>query len=147
MTVISPDELRVLREDLGWTAAQMGRFVGRTAQTIYAWESRDHDIDTVMGAVLGTLRREYRRRVQLCTREEVDGWLELLEEKGGEHFILALAARTHASREAHLRDLVRSAQKDGGTVVPLSDGRRSIFVYPLTPRSSDGVENDPDGRR
>lgn len=147
MTVISPDDLQDLREDLGWTAAQMGRFVGRTAQTIYAWEGGNHEVDTVTGAVLAVLRREYRRRVRLCTRDEVDGWLERLEENGGEYFIRSLTARTHASREAHLRDLVRSAETEGGTIVPLPDGGRSMFVYPLSPRSSDGTGDDPDGRR
>lgn len=73
-------EVRTLREDLGWTGAQFASLFGVHPSTIYRWEERDvEDLKTepLQLQLLTVLRSEMRRgkRVAAQLREKLESAL------------------------------------------------------------------------
>jgi transcriptional regulator with XRE-family HTH domain len=131
MSSIPPHEIRTLRDRLGWSAAEMGRFFDRTGATIYHWENGDSRPGATVQALMDALRTELARREHRHTSQEVSEWIEKLEDERIVGFLDELANRPEFQAETY-RNLADEAEEHGGLLLRSNQNHPLAYVVPLT---------------
>jgi transcriptional regulator with XRE-family HTH domain len=55
-----PEDIKHLREDLGWSLAEFGRYFGVTAQAVLRWERGTAQPNDIVMATMIQLQRRFR---------------------------------------------------------------------------------------
>lgn len=135
MRPLDPSQIHGLRQELDWSARQMGSFLDRSHQTIYNWESGSTEPDECVQAILHALRKELERRKNSEGCTSVTGWVDRLEEEGIAMLMQQLLTG-RSGRTEIVSELVRKSEQNGGLLIEPPNGKSSLYLIPLT---SEGI--------
>lgn len=81
MASVDPKKINEIRTQFGWSAGELGNFLGRAKATIYYWENGDNPPGEAMSALLDCLHREMELRKQQMSAHRFEEWVNDLKEK------------------------------------------------------------------
>lgn len=98
MPALAPPKINQIRTQFGWSAGELGEFLGRAKATIYYWENGENQPGEAMSALLACLYREMESRKQQMSAQRFEEWVEDLKEKKVSGFLRDLQDGTARSR-------------------------------------------------
>lgn len=98
MATVDPPKINQIRTQFGWSAGELGEFLGRAKATIYYWENGENQPGEAMSALLECLHREMECRKQQMSAQQFEEWVEDLKSKKVSGFLRDLQDGTDPTR-------------------------------------------------
>ena len=99
MATFDPTLLKEIRQQFGWSAGDLGDFLGRAKATIYYWENGENPPGEAMSAIIECLHREMERRKREMSANSFESWVEELKDLKVRGFLQHLQQPTGRTRD------------------------------------------------